>query len=108
MARMTKKIISHIWDATNRCYKEALCEEYPDVFKRFNIDNASDQDMREILFSLQLPARSESINNKYLDRLVKLPTKELELIVEAHKKEKILRAQPTIEAILDELMLRST
>ena len=107
MPRMTRKLISHIWDITNRCYKETLAEEYPVVFKDIDLDYHDDRAMKIELLGRGLPWKGESIDNKYWDKIIKLPTKQLELILEAHKKGKILRAQATVEAILGELLNRT-
>ena len=107
MPRMTKKLISHIWATTNKCYKETLAEEYPLIFKDLDLDSLDDKDMKSHLLGNGLPWKGESIDNKYWDKIIKLPTKQLELILEAHKKGKILRAQATVEAILGELLNRT-
>ena len=109
MARMTKKSVQHIWDITNVCYKGALLEEYPEFWKRYtpaSIRLISEFNMKEELFQAGLPYKSESINDRYLAKVLQLTSEELSLIVEADQKGKIRRSPVTIHAILDELLHR--
>lgn len=109
MARMTKKLITHIWDMTNACFREALIEEHPDFWSKFipsYLENLSVEDIKSELHMAGLPFRSVTINDRYLIKVLKLTSDELSLIVEADQKGKIKRSPVTIHAILDELLHR--
>src|ERR1051325_10528813 len=110
MARMTRKLVKHISATTDVCYMKALGEEYPHVFREAisTFTHYHVSDMKDALVELDLPIRSESINNRYLDHLVKLDTYMLELIVEADRKGKFRRSPFTIDAILGELLHRAS
>ena len=103
---MTKKLISEIWRWTNQCYVKALLDEYPAIWP-MQSSNLDAEAMKSTLAYKKLPTRSPSINTRYLDYLKKLSTRQLELVVEADRKEKIRRSPVTIHAIMDELFERS-
>jgi len=63
--------------------------------------------MKMYLAEAEKPTHSKSINQRYLDYLKKLPSDQLSLVVEAHKKNKIRRKPLTVHAIMDELFERS-
>ncbi len=108
MARMTKKLLAHLRDQTNVCYKKALIKEYPSHFQYLDPKLADEKDMKNYLWAQELPFQSESINNTYLDEMMKLSSSDLELIVEADRKGKFRRAPHTIDAILSELLHRAS
>lgn len=93
---------------TNQCYRLALLEEYPEFFKRFiDLESMSHNDMKAELGMAGFQYNSETINKHYLDHLCKLPTAELQLIIDADKKQKVNRSPVTIHAIVDELFHRA-
>jgi hypothetical protein len=62
--------------------------------------------MKEICDLAGEPYRSEEIDRDYLERVCKLSNKQLDLIIEAHLKKKLIRASSTIDRIMTELLER--
>lgn len=115
MPRLTKKLLSEVWARTTTCYRKALRDEYPGLFNSMTDEeietNAHDQnfevEMKVQIMDAMQPYRSPSINNRYLEYLLKLDSKTLSLVIQAHQAGKQRRAEVTIDAILNELFERS-
>jgi hypothetical protein len=95
MARMTKKLLREIWMSTAKCWEAALDDYY-----------GKNSDRRPYSNSDIHPADKEAVDQLYREKVLKLSTEELELIVESYKKKKIKRAPVTISAIVGELLER--
>lgn len=107
MARMTKKLVMAIFKKTNDCFKEALTEEYPDVFESLDPKEADEGYMKMELVRRGLSWRTESVTFRYLSKLKGLSSEDISLIIEAHNKRKGIRSPVTIHALTDELFERS-
>lgn len=108
MARMTKKLISKIWDWTNNCYRKALIEVYNDFFSDEEIKTLNHKEMKIRLDIALKPIRTPEISNAYIKYLfLDLNSDQLSLIVKAHKLGKAKRSEIVIDAIMNELFERS-
>lgn len=115
MARLTKKLLAEIWADTTVCYRKALRDEYPELLaeyddpriEEFKYERSVEAEMKEIVYANDLPLRSPTINDRYLAYLKKLDTKTLDLVIEAHRKQKQRRAEVTIAALATELFERA-
>jgi hypothetical protein len=108
MARMTRKMVDEIMGVTNSCYRDALITYHKKFLKKHNIGEPITVGfLKNYLLGHNKPIHNEDINRLYLANMLKLSTNWLELILEAHNKEKIVRKPLTIIAIADELFERS-
>jgi hypothetical protein len=96
MARMTRKLISQIWDSTQKCWDKALDDYY----------NAHPKKIRAYSSRDIFAEDKEPIDQLYRNNMKSLSTEELELIIESYKKGKIKRAPVTIDFIMSELLER--
>jgi len=105
--QLKKPLQKRILKRTNKCYRQALVDEYPSVFIQSDVDKMDERDMKMKLIELGKPLQSESLYRRYIANLCKLDTLTLSLIVALDKKGKPKRAPITIHAIMDELFERS-
>lgn len=109
MARMTQKLLKEIWSWTTKCYHEALFEIYPNELKDFIRDGITDSDMIALTLHQHniYPRRNPLVASLYIEKVKKLDSTKLSLIIESNKKGKISRSPTTIDALMIELFERS-
>ena len=109
MARMTKKLVREIWSWTTQCFKETLVELYPTELKDMDLALSTDKDLlAELRYNHLINPNADPRTNKlYLEKVKKLDSHKLSLIIESNKKGKIIRSPVTIHALMDELFERS-
>lgn len=129
MTKSTRKycgpnLIAKTLAVTKKCYDEASTE----VVEQFKIDNGNISLTEELLFALrayqhkrvdswwletmmmteeQLHNIKLETDNKYIQKLRVLSSKQIEDILWVHEKGHVVRAQRTVEALLAELAQRS-
>ena len=118
------KLISKTLALTKKCYDEASVE----VVEQFKVDNNNLSLTEELLFALKayqqkrvdswwletMMITEEQLHNlkletddKYLQKLRRLSSKQMEDILWVHEKGRVVRAQRTVEVLLAELAQRA-
>jgi hypothetical protein len=108
MARWTKQLIREQFAWTSKCFKQALLDLYG--HKLTELEKSCD--VPAILETLAVrriyPQQDQQTNERYLTYITKLPTNQIELIIEAYSKGKFKRSPLTIDVLLSELLERAT
>jgi len=109
---MTKKLLKEIWSWTTKCYHETLFEIYPtelkDYIDSYNVNSIDSEMIALVLHQHNIyPRRNPLVNSLYLEKVKKLDSTKLSLIIESNKKGKISRSPTTIDALMTELFERS-
>lgn len=108
----SNRYVKRIGRVTNRCFKQAVI----DVLKLKKIDNET---LAEMIHEVRMaknfgqqrdtditPEHTAKIDDRYLELILQLSSKDLNHIINCHKTAQIRRADRTIETIMNELASR--
>lgn len=107
MARWTKKLIAKQIEWTDNAFRDALHE----LYGKYLSEAEKEMDLLDLKRLIELDWREEvrtpESNALYIRNLKRLPTEQIELIIEAFQKGKQYRSGATIEHLMTELFERS-
>lgn len=109
--KITDYLKTKTWLKTSECYCKALKEFYPEVLKGFDDRSfkelGADREMRIELAKHGLDSRPPEIHRLYMKHVLQLPSRWLELVIEADRQNITRRAPGTIDEIMYELLDRA-
>lgn len=105
MARITQRLVDKQFQWSNECWRKAILEVYSDELTvAHNVWSVNE--LTALLTNHRRDWRPE-VHKVYLERLVELPTDQIEIIIETYNKGKFPRSPLTIDVLTSELLERS-
>lgn len=104
--RWTKKRIKEQFSWTNECFRKALLDVYGETLSAEEKRGTTSQ-IGKTLFFKDKEIHCQQTNEAYLAYLCKLPTEQIELIIDANAKGKQHRSPLTIDVLMSELLERA-